>query len=176
MTLAALGVVYALTGNSPRAAELLPEALRMQREMNTTMAIGWTLQYLGILAYQQADYPRAAQYFVESLEAAPQGGALYIVPLSLEGIAGVASMWRQPELAARLLGAAEARREAIELHRPPIEHALYDRILSTVRAQLAKDVLRHTWQAGRTLTAEQAIKEAEAFAHSLGDRSQRRNP
>jgi tetratricopeptide (TPR) repeat protein len=166
MTLAALGVAYALTGNSARAAELLPEALRMQREMNTTMAIGWTLQYLGILAYQQADYPGAAKYFAESLDAAPQGGALYIIPPSLEGIAGVASMRRRPELAARLLGAAEARREAIELHRPPIEHALYDRILTTVRAQLAEDILRQAWQDGRSLTAEQAIAEAEAFAQS----------
>jgi tetratricopeptide (TPR) repeat protein len=175
MTLAALGVVYALTGDSARAAELLPEALRMQREMNTTMAIGWTLQYLGILAYQQADYARAAQYFVESLDAAPQGGALYIVPLSLEGIAGVASMRRQPELAARLLGAAESRREAIELHRPPIEHALYDRILTTVRAQLAQDVLRHAWQAGRALSAKQAIAEAEAFVRGTDDGSQEHN-
>jgi predicted ATPase/DNA-binding SARP family transcriptional activator len=166
MTLAALGVAYALTGEYARAAELLPEALRMQREMNTTMAIGWTLQYLGFLAYQQADYTRAAQYFVESLDAAPHGGASYIIPASLEGIAGVASMRRRPELAARLLGAAEAQREAIKLHRPPIEHALYDRILTTVRAQLAEDILRQAWQAGRALSAEQAIAEAEAFAQS----------
>jgi predicted ATPase/DNA-binding SARP family transcriptional activator len=176
MTLAALGVAYALTGDNARAAELLPEALHAQRLMNTTMAIGWTLQYLGILAYQQADYMRAAQYFVESLDAAPQGGALYILPLSLEGIAGVASMRRRPELAARLLGAAEARREAIELHRPPIEHALYDRILTSVRAQLAEDLLRLTWQAGRALTAEQAIAEAEAFARGADDHSQERSP
>jgi hypothetical protein len=91
---------------------------------------------------------------------------LYIIPASLEGIAGVASMRRRPELAARLLGAAETRREAIELHRPPIEHALYDRILTTVRAQLAEETLRQAWQAGRALTAEQAIAEAEAFAQS----------
>jgi tetratricopeptide (TPR) repeat protein len=166
MTLAALGLAYAFTGDSARAAELLPEALRMQREMKTTMAIGWTLQYLGILAYQQADYTSAAQYFAESLDAAPQGGASYIIPVSLEGIAGVASIQRRPELAARLLGAAEARREAIELHRPPIERALYERILTTVRAQLAEDILRQSWQAGRLLTAEQAIAEAEAFAQS----------
>jgi tetratricopeptide (TPR) repeat protein len=163
MTLAALGVIYALTGNTARAAELLPEALRMQREMNITMAIGWTLQYLGILAYQQADYARAGQYFAESLDGARQGGAQYILPLSLEGIAGTASILRRPEPAARLLGAAEVRREAIDLHRAPIERSLYDRILTTVRAQLSDDALRDAWQAGRALSAEQAIAEAEAF-------------
>src|SRR5262249_25506303 len=45
MTLAALGEAYVLTGQIERAAELLPLALRVQREMNATMAIGWTLLY-----------------------------------------------------------------------------------------------------------------------------------
>jgi len=33
-----------------------------------------------------------------------------------------------------------------------------------MRAQLAETVLRHAWQAGRALTAEQTIAEAQAFA------------
>jgi non-specific serine/threonine protein kinase len=163
MTMAALGVAHALTGSLARAAELLPEALRIQREMNATMAIGWTLQYLGMLAYQQADPLRAAQYFVESLDALPQGGTQFGVPLSLEGIAGVVGMRQQPAQAARLLGAAEALREAIDYPRPPIEQAVYDRILSAVRAQLSEAALHQAWQAGRELTMAQAIAEAKAF-------------
>jgi tetratricopeptide (TPR) repeat protein len=170
MTLAALGIACVFAGDLMRAAELLPEALRMQREMNATMAIGWTLQYLGMLAYQQADYGRAGQYFFESLEEAPQGGAQFIVPSSLEGIAGIASMRRQPERAARLLGAAEALREAIDLHRPPIEQPFYDRILSSVCAQLPEEALRAAWQAGRKLTTEQAIAEAEALVRGRSNR------
>ena len=137
MTLAALGIACALTGDLVRAAELLPAALQMQRAMKTTMAIGWTLQYLGILAYQQADYGRAAHYFIESLEAAPQGGSQFIVPPSLEGIAGIMSGRGQAERAARLLGAAEALRETLDLHRPPIEQPLYNQIRAGVQTQLS---------------------------------------
>jgi tetratricopeptide (TPR) repeat protein len=162
MTLAALGVAYALTGDLVRAAELLPAALRMQREMNATMAIGWTLQYHGMLVFLQADYERAGRYFIESLALAPQGGAQAIIPSSLEGIAGVLSIRGQPEHAARLLGAAEALREAIDLHRPPIERPLYERILTSVQTQCPADLLRAAWQAGRQLNVAGAIAEAEA--------------
>ena len=161
MTLAYLGLVCAFTGDLDRAAELLPAALRLQRSMNATMSIGWTLQYLGILAFQQADYGRAGQYFVESLEAAPQGGAQFIVPPSLEGIAGVLSMRGQPQRAAQLLGAAAALRTAIALHRAPIEYTFYDPILASVQAQLDENALQAAWHRGSQLTAAQAIAEAE---------------
>lgn len=162
MTLAALGITCALTGDLARAAELLPTALQMQRAMNATMSIGWTLQYLGMLAFQQADYGRAGQYFVESLEAAPQGGAQFVVPLSLEGIAGVLSMRGQPQRAAQLLGAAETLRTELELHRAPIEYTFYHPILASVQTQLDEEARQAAWHSGSQLSATQAIAEAEA--------------
>ncbi len=162
MTLAYLGLVCAFTGDLARAAELLPEALRLQRAMNATMSIGWTLQYLGILAFQQADYGRAGQYFIESLEAAPQGGAQFVVPPSLEGIAGVLSMRGQPQRAAQLLGAAEALRAELDLHRAPIESTFYHPILASVQAQLDEAARQAAWHSGSQLTATQAIAAAEA--------------
>jgi tetratricopeptide (TPR) repeat protein len=164
MTLAALGIALALTGDLAGAAELLPEALRMQREMNATMAISWTLQYIGLLSYLQADYTSAQQYLIESLVTTAQGGAQYVAPSSLEGLAGVASAWLQPERAARLLGAAEALREGLDLPVPPIEQAHYNHILTNLRGQLPAGALREAWQAGRLLTLEQAIAEATAIA------------
>jgi tetratricopeptide (TPR) repeat protein len=163
MTLAALGEAYVLTGQIERAAELLPLALRVQREMNATMAIGWTLLYLGILHYRQANYHDAANYLLESLEMAPHGGAQYIIPMALEGVAGVLSMRAQPEPAARLLGAAEAMRESINHQRAPIERGLYDEILATVRRQLASSHLRAAWKAGREKAVQQVIEEAKAL-------------
>lgn len=78
MTLAVMGVIHALTGNTTRAAALLPEALRLQREMNVTMAIGWTHQYLGILAYQQAEYTaRCAAFYRESGGCTTRRGAIH---------------------------------------------------------------------------------------------------
>ncbi|MBC8163691.1 MAG: hypothetical protein H7Z42_20990 [Roseiflexaceae bacterium] len=163
MALSALGQVLALTGDLARADALLTQAFRQQREMNATMAIGWTLLYFGLLRYQQAQYQQAAQHFLESLDEAPQGGAHSIAPAALEGIAGVLSMQLQPERAARLLGTAEALRETGPVARSLLEQPLYERILTSVRAQLAAHAIAAAWQSGRGLSAEQAIAEARTW-------------
>jgi predicted ATPase/DNA-binding SARP family transcriptional activator len=162
MTLAALGALAVFRGDTTRAEQLLPGALELQREMGATMALGWTLTYLGILRFQQARYRDAARYLVESLETAPQGGAQYIVPVALEGVAGACSAQGLPEQGARLLGAGEAMRESLGLKRPPIEQGLYERILAAVRAGCSAGQLAAAWAAGRGLSPEQAIAEAKA--------------
>jgi hypothetical protein len=60
----------------------------------------------GVLAYLQANYPRAQHHFNESLAIAVPADSLNTVPMSFEGLAGVAAMRRQPARAARLMGAA----------------------------------------------------------------------
>jgi hypothetical protein len=164
MGLTSLGIALAMSGSYTRAGEALGEALRLQRELHATMAAAWTLQYLGMLAYLQEEYVGARHYFAESLAATSQGGGVDVVPSSLDGLAGVASALGQPIRAARLLGAAEALREAIDCVLPPIEQHYYNRIRMSVRGQLSEDALHTAWQAGRRLSLKQAIAEAEAFA------------
>lgn len=160
MTLAALGHLALFTGDLARAAELLPQALQMQQTMNASMALGWTHVYLGILALLQGDDGRAANYFLLSLEATPQGGAQYVIPFTLEGLAGVCNLRHQPVPGAQLLGAAEALRESLENPRAPIEVAFYDMIRTGIQNQLAPATLQQFWQRGRQLTTVQAIAEA----------------
>jgi predicted ATPase/DNA-binding SARP family transcriptional activator len=176
LALMALGMALALNGEYAQATKRLEQAQRMQREQKLTMGAAYSLQYLGLVAYFQEDYITARRYFVESLSLALPS-AVGSVPTSLEGLAGIASIRRQPTRAARLLGAAEALREAHDVHLPPIEQAHYQRIVASVRAQISRDVLNQAWQAGRRLSVKPAIAEAEAFAHSeaKGDWSQERN-
>lgn len=161
MTLAELAHVALFTGDLERAAELLPQALKMQQAMNASMALGWTYVYSGALALFQGDDGRAAQGFLQSLEAAPQGGAQYIAPFALEGLAGVFNLRRQPMPGAQLLGAAEALREALENPHPPIEMAYYNKILTGIQGQLDTATLQRAWQQGRQLTTAQALTEAK---------------
>lgn len=160
MTLAALGHLALFTGDLARAAELLPQALTMQQAMNASMALGWTHVYLGILALLQGDDGRAAQGFLQSLAAEPQGGARYVIPFALEGLAGVFNLRQQPGPGALLLGAAEALRESLENPRAPIEVDFYNTILTGIQNQLAPAMLQYAWQRGRQLTTTQAIAEA----------------
>ncbi|MEZ4730000.1 MAG: BTAD domain-containing putative transcriptional regulator [Caldilineaceae bacterium] len=160
MTLAALGHLALFTGDLARAAVLLPQALAMQQAMNASMALGWTHVYLGILALLQGEDGCAAQGFLQSLEAIPQGGAHYVIPFALEGLAGVCNLRHQPEPGAQLLGAAEALRESLENPRAPIEVGFYTTILTGIQAQLEPATLQCAWQRGRQLTTTQAIAEA----------------
>ncbi|MCE7982440.1 MAG: transcriptional activator domain-containing protein [Caldilinea sp. CFX5] len=160
MTLAALGHLALFTGDLARAAALLPQALAMQQAMSASMALGWTHVYLGALALLQGDDGCAAGYFLQSLEAAPQGGAQYVIPFTLEGLAGVFNLRHQPVQGAQLLGAAEALRETLENPRAPIEVDFYNTIRTGIQKQLAPAMLQQSWQQGRQLTTAQAIAQA----------------
>ena len=66
----------------------------------------------------------------------------------------------QPAWAARLWGAAAARRVALSTPLPPIEHAHYERTVAAAQTALGEDAFAAAWAAGQTLPLEQAIAEA----------------
>jgi hypothetical protein len=75
----------------------------------------------------------------------------------LEGLAKVAGAEEAAARAARLLGAAEALREAIGAPLPPVERADYDRSVDTVRAGLSEEAFAAAWSEGRLMALEQAL-------------------
>jgi tetratricopeptide (TPR) repeat protein len=160
MALCGMGLVLAFTGNTVRGAEMLHEGLRIQQEVNATGIVGWTHQFLGMVAYLQADYQTAHGYFLRSLRIAADSDSLNTVPMSVEGLAGVMAHRRQPLRAARLLGGAETVRETLQIVIPPLERPYYDGIVAAVRAQLPAATVEAMWQSGRRLTLKQIIAEA----------------
>ncbi len=74
----------------------------------------------------------------------------------------------QPESAARLLGAAEAVRQAIGARLPPVERADYEATVQATRAALGDEAFAAARAAGLALTLEQVV--AEALADEAGDR------
>ena len=80
----------------------------------------------------------------------------------LEEFAGV---WRgrgQLKRAARLLGAAEALREATVSTIPPDEHAEYAEAAAALRSALGEEAFAAAWAEGRALSMESAIALALA--------------
>jgi len=66
----------------------------------------------------------------------------------------------RPELAARLLGAADALLLALGQSRDSIDSFDQDRIVAAIRAQFGEEAFATAWEAGRAMTLEQAIEEA----------------
>jgi tetratricopeptide (TPR) repeat protein len=161
LILAGLGSALTFNGQYTRAQPLLTEGLALQQELNDVAQMAWSLLFLGVLSYLQDEWLPAQQHFTQSLAIVAKVGNLNCLPDLLEGLAGVAAAQRRLAQAARLLGAAEAQRAALGLTRAQAADAYYQRILSATRAQLSAAALRELWDAGRHLTAKQAIAEAD---------------
>jgi hypothetical protein len=89
--------------------------------------------------------------------------------LCLEGVAAALGGGGQPQPATRLLGAAEALREALRAPRPQSERVEYDQSVARVRAQLDGTALESLWSLDRSLTLAEAA--ALALCEEKGSRA-----
>jgi predicted ATPase/DNA-binding SARP family transcriptional activator len=159
-----LGEAARLRGDYARAGEHYAEALALSRALGFRWGVGWLTHNLGYVAIRGGDTARGVALFAESLgqfrDLASQDG----IASCLAGIAVAAP----PEMAVRLLGAAEALLESMGAVLEPADRAEYARTAADVRARLDAATLASAWQAGRALLLEQAIAEALRIAHSYG--------
>jgi non-specific serine/threonine protein kinase len=165
-TLANLGLMAHQQGDAGRAAALLEESLALAREEGESYAAAVALGNLGLVVREQGDIERAAALQEEGLQLDLALGNRHGVAASLEGIAGVLVAARRPAAAARLYGAARALREALGAPVPPGDLDDYDRDVADARAQLGEAAFAAAWEAGRTMTVQEAAAEARAAAPS----------
>jgi len=62
--------------------------------------------------------------------------------------------------AARLVGSAEALREALKVPLPPVERPRYEQLVAAVRTSIGEAAFAAAWTAGREMTAERAVTYA----------------
>jgi predicted ATPase/class 3 adenylate cyclase/DNA-binding CsgD family transcriptional regulator len=151
-----LGVVALSQGDPSSARPPLEESLAIWRELGDRRTIVKATYFLGDAASGRRDHAAARTLYEESLSLSIELGDRWISAISLEGLARVALATGQPEAAARLLGAADALRDATGATRSAYFRALYERNLAQTRARLGDDAFDTAWAAGRTLTPEQA--------------------
>ncbi len=104
-----LAIVARHQGDDARAIELLEQSLAMQRRVGLTGAL--TLYHLGDWALRQHEPFRAMPYFAEALHVSFRSGEARAIVVALAGLVRLASALGHLEMAARLIGAAEALRE-----------------------------------------------------------------
>jgi DNA-binding CsgD family transcriptional regulator len=114
-----------------------------------------------MLLRQQGQYTEAIAAFKESLRVFNEVMDKAGIAECLEELAIISQRFGQTLQAARLFGAAEALREAIHSPSGMFDRAQYEQSVAELRAQLDADALAAAWSAGRALTLEQAIAEAE---------------
>jgi len=136
---------------------LLEECLLLQHEMGDKGNIAHTLSELGILARLQGDYSQARALLEESLSLSREMGDKEGIAYCLDSLAQGASEQGDLSRAALLFGAAEALRQAIAAHLPPVDRPAYEQAIASARAQLGEEAFAAAWNQGLTLTPDEAI-------------------
>ena len=158
-----LGEVALAEGDLERAAAFIEEGLALHRGEQSTWMVGVSLVSLGTVRRQQGDLALAAAHYREGLALTRETNNRWGIALALEGWAGLAGVLGQPARAARLFGAAAALREAVGTPVPPAERPMHERAVEAARSPLGEERFAAAWAAGRSLTLEEAIAEAEAL-------------
>jgi len=146
-------------GHYAQAVDRYQDSLRIFRELGDQWAVVASLHGLAVTVLRQGDLRSAAKALRECLRLASEVGENYWLAESLEGLAVVAEGSRQPDRAARLLGAADTLRRRIGAPLQQPSRPDYESLLDLLHAQLAADAFVRAWEAGQRLTVEQAVAE-----------------
>jgi predicted ATPase/class 3 adenylate cyclase len=152
-----LGTLAMDRGDFAAARPLLEEALAADRASGDRWAIALTLYNLGATTQEQGDFAAARSLLLESLAMWRDMGERRGIAYALGELGIVAVQMGDHERAARLLGAAEAAREAMGIALTPTERAGYEPEAARVRAGLSQEAFEAAWNAGRAMTPEQAV-------------------
>ena len=161
-----LGDVARYQGDHWGAMVYLEECLAVCEELGDKRLTAMTLNILGLVARWQGNFARSAALHTESLALSRELGEKLCIVQSLEGLADVFAVQGELAWAARLWGAAEDLREAINAPLPPIDRAAYKRAVAAARVSLGEKALATAWAEGRTMTPEQALASLEPATYT----------
>jgi predicted ATPase/transcriptional regulator with XRE-family HTH domain len=157
-----VGMLATEQGDYAQAQACHEEGLAIGRELGDKFCISRALSSLAVVALKQGDHTGAAALTRESLAIGHELGDKRGIAERLEELAGALCKRDQVDSAyvARLLGTADALREAIGAPPTPTEHSEYERTLSVIRTRLGDAALDEALQEGRAMPLDEAIASA----------------
>ena len=147
--------------NARMAAE---EAVRVAYAYGLGRELGIALQVLGTVMMHQRELDAAARALGEALRALRDDPQAFWLARALELLGVIECARSRPLEAARLFGAAEARRERMGAVMFRLDRERLAPHVEAARAALGDDAFAEAWQAGRDLPFEQAVDVAIADA------------
>jgi predicted ATPase len=163
----ALGLVARDVGDYPTARERYQECLAIAQAVGDRRAIVGALVALGAVEHRAGDDRIAFDLCSQALRVADELGLRDIIAACLDVIAEIASARGDTLHAARLWGAADALRAAMEIRLPLVDQAYYERTIGAVRSQCVEDLWMAAWEAGRDMDPVQAVRIALDTGHTM---------
>jgi non-specific serine/threonine protein kinase len=152
-----LGIVAYQHGDTDNARELLESSYHSFQELDAPAMIAWVLRHLATVSGDQGDVVKAEQLYRESMTLSQRVGATWGMVECLEGLAQLALASAEPERAVRLFGCAAGVRENIGLPLTGRLAARFEGAFARLRASLGARRFEAAWQAGRTLSLNDAV-------------------
>lgn len=159
-SLNALAEMARMQGNNKEAVGFYRECLAICEEIGDKRCVAGLSHNLAHALHRLGEYEQAASLFQRGLliyqELRNQEGTA----LCLAGLAGVWGTSGDPQLAARLFGAAEALLEANPYHLSPADRSAWQDNLAQLQTRLDRVSLQKAWNEGRSVSVSQVIEHA----------------
>jgi predicted ATPase/DNA-binding SARP family transcriptional activator/DNA-binding CsgD family transcriptional regulator len=159
-SLNSVALTYLLQRDLGRAKAHAEEAAALSQEAGDRTLLPLPLTTLGWVALLRGDLERAEALHKESLALSRGMGGSMGTLAFLEALACTAGAKGEAEKAARLIGAAEALREAMRVGPWAALRALEEPYLVGARSQLEEGTWAEAWEEGQKMSMEAAIEYA----------------
>ena len=153
-SLISLGTVARYQGDVERASVLLTESLALSEGIGFREGIAWSVEQLGLLAAVDGD-PAAISLLRRSLELHSELRDQWRMSSVLEDLAAIAIAQGNAGQAARLLGGAEAIREAIGTVIAPCERLQHNQTTKAVRTALGDEAFDSALRQGQLASMDE---------------------
>jgi tetratricopeptide (TPR) repeat protein len=151
-----LGHIFYWQGNYQQAYIHFKESIAL----NEKVGVSWFLWGQVGLAYtflRQGNITQAKESFEFSIRQFQKADYIVGLVYAIEGVASLCNTQGQPERAAWLFAWADAMRDQMGDHRPPIEQASVEKDLAVIHSKIDDIAFTRLSVEGRTMTTEQAI-------------------
>jgi predicted ATPase/DNA-binding CsgD family transcriptional regulator len=135
----------------------LQEVAAFTQESGDRMGYLWTRAFMGTVALRAGNLMEAHQIFIKTAQSFQKNGNTIGVTYALEGLAGVYAAAGKPELAARLIGWADASRAKIINPRPFLEQVNVDKDVAAIITRTGASAYQVAYGSGRDMTMDQAV-------------------
>lgn len=154
-----LGTVAHAVGDFACARRHYEESVRILRASAARSARAWSLHNLAGLALDVGDAALARGALAESVSLRKASGEYPALIRALPLLAGLAALDARPAQAARLVGAAQALREAMGVRLPAMERKALQRALDQARESLGEEIFAAALAEGRASTMEHVLAD-----------------
>jgi ATP/maltotriose-dependent transcriptional regulator MalT len=159
-TLYDLGKVSRHAGEYGQMLALFSESLTLLRELGENRSTSIQFSWLGIVGQYGGDAEGVATtsaLYGEGLAQTEGHGDMETIVGCIQALGEIAAVYGQQERAARLFGAVSVLREAASLAQSASERESMERRVASVRNSPDKETFTQAWNAGRSMSVDEAI-------------------